>query len=87
VTELRLQVLRLLEERKFAKGAGAGTIAELQEATGAPLKAILRSLDASETMGLVAIHRYSGAEPPDYLVVLKPTASIYLESQENANDR
>lgn len=84
MTELRYQVLRLLDERENAGTAGTPTIGDIADALSASLRDVALVLKSSEAMGLVAIRRYTGATEKDFAVILKSPAFIYLESHSRA---
>jgi DNA-binding MarR family transcriptional regulator len=84
MAELRYRVLRLLDERENAGTAGTPTMGDVSEALGVPLNDVADVLKSSESMGLVAIRRLSGAAEKDCAVVLKSPAFIYLESHQTS---
>jgi len=56
---------------------------EIAEALGMSLRDVSLVLKSSEAMGMVAIHRYSGAPEDQFTVFLKSPAYIYLELESN----
>ena len=82
MTDPRFRIFRLLEERQHAGKAGIPTMGEIAEALGISLRDASLVLKSSEAMGMVAIHRYSGATEDQFTVFLKSPAYIYLESNQ-----
>ena len=83
MAELRLRVLRLLEERERSRAAGLPTIGEIAAALGEPIRNVTITLRSSEAMGMVELAEAFGDSDEDVGVLLKPGAFIYLESAMN----
>ena len=83
MSDLRLRMFRLLEERERAGRAEFATSGEIAETLGEPLRNVVVVLKSSEAMGQISIPRGLNEGDEELPVMLKPPAYIYLESRLN----
>jgi len=83
MSDLRLKIFRLLEERERAGRAEFATAGEIAETLGEPLRNVVVVLRSSEAMGQVSIPRGLNEDGAELPVGLKSAAYIYLEARLN----
>ena len=82
--ELRLQILRLVEDRERARNSVMPTAGLISETLGVPLRQVVITLRSSAAMNQVALDVGLSEADEDIPVRLKPAAFIYLEAAMNA---
>jgi hypothetical protein len=80
MSELRLRIFRLVEERQRAGRSEMPTAGEIAEVLGEPLRNVVVTLRSSEAIGQVWLPIGLDEQDKDIPVVLKPAAFIYLEA-------
>ena len=85
MSELRLRIFRLLEERQ-RHTAEFATAAQIANVLGEPVRRVVITIRSSQAMGMVDIPAGLNERDGDLPVMLKPAAYIYLESHLDEED-
>jgi hypothetical protein len=86
VVDLKLSIIRLLDERNRARTPGIATSAQIAAALDEPLKKVLVTLRSAAAIGLLKLIQTWSDRDEDISVSLLGPAYIYLEAAMNSEE-